>query len=98
MRRGFWFVAGAGAGVYAMNRVRRFSEGFTAAGLRDRAQAIRLGARMVREEVAQASADREVELRERLGLAPAPARRELAGPHDRPQLTQQRTTDERGSN
>lgn len=96
MRRGFWFAAGAGAGVYAMNRLRRFGEGFTAAGLRDRAQALKLGARMVRDEVAQASADREVELRQQLGLAPAP-RQELSGP-SRPSLTPTSTTDERGTN
>lgn len=96
MRRGFWFVAGAGAGVYAMNRLRRFGEGFTAAGLRDRTQALKLGARMVRDEVAQASADREVELRQQLGLAPAP-QRQLTGP-SRPPLTQASTTDERGTN
>ncbi|WP_235735114.1 DUF6167 family protein [Nocardioides alcanivorans] len=98
MRRGFWFAAGAGAGIYAVNRARRFSEGFTAAGIRDRVQALKLGARLVRDDVAQASADREVELRERLGLAPAPAHRTLSGPSARPQLTQHRTTRQRGTN
>ena len=34
MRRGLWFVAGAGAGVYAMVRGRRLAEAFTAEGLR----------------------------------------------------------------
>lgn len=97
MRRGFWFVAGAGAGVYAMNRVRRLRENFTLAGLHDRAEALRLGARLVRDEVAQASADREVELRERLGLPPT-AGRELSGPGaEPPELTRPRTTDERGT-
>ncbi|WP_110205643.1 DUF6167 family protein [Nocardioides daejeonensis] len=98
MRRGFWFAAGAGAGIYAMNRARRLTESFTASGLRDRASALALGARLVRDEVAQASADREVELRDRLGLAPTEPRRELSGATTRPQLTESRTTDERGSN
>ncbi|CAM3214516.1 DUF6167 domain-containing protein [Nocardioides dubius] len=70
MRRGFWFAAGAGAGIYAMNRARRLRESLTVEGLRDRAQALSLGARMFRDEVAQAQVDKEVELRERLGLAP----------------------------
>lgn len=72
MRRGFWFAAGAGAGIYAMNRARRLRESLTVEGLRDRAQAVSLGAKMFRDEVAQAQVDKEVELRERLGLAPAP--------------------------
>ena len=41
MRRGLWFVAGAGAGVYAMVRGRRAAEAFTADGLRDRWQRAR---------------------------------------------------------
>ncbi|MEZ5191145.1 MAG: DUF6167 family protein [Nocardioides sp.] len=38
MRRGLWFVAGAGAGVYATACARRVAEAFTADGLRDRWQ------------------------------------------------------------
>ena len=70
MRRGLWFMAGAGAGVYAMTRARRLKEAFTAEGLRDRWEAITLGARMLRDDVAQAQAEKETELRERFGLAP----------------------------
>jgi hypothetical protein len=70
MRRGLWFAAGAGAGIYAMTRARRLAEAFTVAGLRDRWEAVGLGARMLREEVAQAQAERETELRERFGLPP----------------------------
>ena len=70
MRRGLWFVAGAGAGVYAMTRARRLKEAFTAEGLRDRWEAVTLGARMLRDDVAQAQAEKETELRERYGLAP----------------------------
>jgi len=36
MKRGLWFAAGAGAGVYAMARARRLAEAFTVEGLRDR--------------------------------------------------------------
>ena len=70
MRRGLWFVAGAGAGVYAMVRARRVKEAFSADGLSDRWQALTLGARMLRDEVAQGQAEAETELRERFGLVP----------------------------
>ena len=65
MRRGLWFAAGAGAGIYAVVRGRRAAEAFTPDGLRDRWQAIGLGARMLRDEVAQGKAEAEPRLRER---------------------------------
>jgi len=70
MRRGLWFMAGAGAGVYAMVRARRVKEAFTVDGLNDRWQAVTLGARMLRDEVAQGQAEAEIDLRERFGLVP----------------------------
>ncbi|WGL50431.1 DUF6167 family protein [Nocardioides sp. BP30] len=70
MRRGLWFAAGAGAGLYAAIRGRRAAEAFTPDGLRDRWQALGLGARLFREEVAVGKADAEVRLRER--FAPSP--------------------------
>jgi hypothetical protein len=70
MRRGLWFMAGAGAGVYAMIRARRVKEAFTADGISDRWHALTLGARMLRDEVAQGQAEAETELRERFGLVP----------------------------
>jgi hypothetical protein len=70
MRRGLWFMAGAGAGVYAMARARRVKEAFTVDGLNDRWHAVTLGARMLRDEVAQGQAEAEIDLRERLGLMP----------------------------
>jgi hypothetical protein len=70
MSRGLWFVAGAGAGVYAMVRARRVAEAFTADGLSDRWHALTLGARMFRDEVAQGQAEAETGLRERFGLVP----------------------------
>ncbi|WP_017933603.1 DUF6167 family protein [Nocardioides sp. Iso805N] len=65
MRRGFWFAAGAGAGIYAAIRGRRAAEVLTPDGLRDRWQALGLGARLFREEVASGRAETEVRLRER---------------------------------
>jgi hypothetical protein len=70
VRRGFWFLAGAGAGVYGMVRARRVAEAFTVDGLSDRWHAVTLGARLLREEVAQGQAEAETELRQRFGLVP----------------------------
>lgn len=70
MSRSLWFVAGAGAGVYAVSRARRVAETFTADGLRDRLNGLAVGARLFREEVAAGQAEKETELRERLGLVP----------------------------
>lgn len=70
MTRGLWFVAGAGAGVYAMVRARRVKEAFSADGLSDRWHALSLGARMLRDEVAQGQAEAETQLRQRFGLGP----------------------------
>ena len=70
MRRGLWFVAGAGTAVYVMVRGRRAAEALTVDGLKDRLGAFEVGARMLRDEVAQGSAEKESELRERLGLVP----------------------------
>ncbi len=70
MSRTLWFVAGAGAGIYGMVRGRRAAEVFTADGLRDRVEALTLGARLFRDEVAQGTVERETELRERFGVLP----------------------------
>ena len=69
MRRGFWFVAGAGAGVYAMVRARRAAEAFTPEGLRDRFAGLGVGAHLFAQEVRAGMGERETELRERLGLS-----------------------------
>ena len=81
MRRGLWFVAGAGTAVYVMVRARRAAEAFTVDGLRDRIGALEVGARMFRDEVAQGRADKETELRERLGLVPHGAPELTGGRH-----------------
>jgi hypothetical protein len=87
MRRSLWFVAGAGAGIYAMVRGRRAVEALTADGLRDRVSGLAVGARLFRDEVAQGSAEKETELRTRYGLVP----------HGRPELEVGQTQDqERG--
>jgi hypothetical protein len=72
-RRTLWFAAGAGVGVYAMVRGRRAAELLTADGLHDRWQALGLGARLFRDEVATGKAEAEARLRERLGGLDTPA-------------------------
>lgn len=70
MRRGLWFVAGAGAGIYAVIRGRRAAEALTVDGLTDRLKGLAVGARLFREEVVTGKAEKETELRERFTLAP----------------------------
>ena len=87
MRRGFWFVAGAGAGVYVMVRARRAAETFTPDGLRDRAAGLGVGAHLFAGEVRAGMAERETELRERFGLAlDAGGALAVAGQSGRPSL------------
>jgi hypothetical protein len=52
------------------------AEALTVDGLRDRLSGLAVGARLFREEVAAGQAEKETELRERLGLVP----------HGRPEL------------
>jgi Family of unknown function (DUF6167) len=66
MNRGFWFVAGTGAGIYVMVKARRAAEAFTPEGLRDRMAGLSLGAHLFAEEVRAGMAEKETELRERL--------------------------------
>lgn len=69
MRRGFWFVAGAGAGMYVVVKARRAAEALTPDGLRDRLAGLGVGAQLFAEEVRLGMEERETELRERLGYA-----------------------------
>lgn len=68
MRRGFWFVAGAGAGVYVVVKARRAAEAFTPDGLRDRLEGLQVGAQLFAEEVRTGMTERETELRARFAL------------------------------
>ncbi|RHW24336.1 hypothetical protein D0Z08_24790 [Nocardioides immobilis] len=79
MRRGFWFVAGAATGVYGVVKARRVAEAFTADGVRDRASAASVGARMFREEFREARTDAEAALRESYEVAAARHRELTSG-------------------
>jgi len=80
MRRGLWFVAGAGAGIYAVIRGRRAAEALTVDGLTDRLKGLAVGARLFRDEVATGKAEKETELRERYALSPHGVRELEEGP------------------
>lgn len=69
MSRALWFVAGAGAGVYALTKARRAAETFTPEGWHDRLSSLDLGAQLLAEEFRCARDERETELRARLGLS-----------------------------
>lgn len=70
MSRTLWFVAGAGAGVYAVGRAKRVAEAFTPEGLADRLAGWSLGAHLFGQEVRAGMAEKETELRQRMGLTP----------------------------
>lgn len=76
MSRALWFVAGAGVGVYAMTKARRAAEVFTPEGLADRLAGLSLGAHLFGQEVKAGMAEKENEVRQRLGVAD----------HGRPQI------------
>jgi hypothetical protein len=79
MSRTVWFVAGAGAGVYAMTKARRIAEAFTPEGLADRLVGLSLGLHLFGEEVRTGMTEKENDLRQRMGLVPhGPP--ELSGP------------------
>jgi len=66
--RAFWFAAGAGAGVYLVIKTRRAADRLTPAGLADQVAATQLATRLFIHEVRQGMAEKETELRSRLGL------------------------------
>ncbi len=68
MKRTVWFVAGAGAGVYAMSRARRAAEVFTPEGLADRLAGLAVGAHLFRQEVRTGMVERETQLRRSFGV------------------------------
>ncbi len=67
MSRALWFVAGAGAGVYALVKARHVAEVLTPEGLRDRLAGLEVGAELFAQEVRAGMGEKETELRERLG-------------------------------
>jgi hypothetical protein len=68
MTRTLWFVAGAGVGIYAITRARRAAEVLTPEGLADRLAGLAVGARLFSAEVRAGAAEKENEVRQRVGL------------------------------
>lgn len=66
MNRGAWFLAGAGAGAYALTRARRVAEAFTPDGMRDRVAGLAVGARVLAEEYRTGQAEAEADVRRRV--------------------------------
>lgn len=87
MSRTAWFVAGAGAGVYAALRARRVAESLTPEGLQDRLAGLRLGAVLFTAEVREGMAEKETELRSRVDLRHRDLRAVHDGPTARPSLS-----------
>jgi hypothetical protein len=71
MRRLFWVAVGAAAGVYAVRKVQKTLHAYSPSGLAERAGGLGQGVKAFAEEVRAGMADREAELREALGMAPA---------------------------
>jgi len=79
MNRVLWFTVGAGAGIYAMRRVRRATEILTPDGLADRLAGLSLGAHLFADEVRAGMAEKEKDLRGRLALPLHEATPQLPG-------------------
>lgn len=90
MSRTLWFVAGAGAGVYAISRARRVADALTPEGLADRLAGLSLGLHLFTAEVRAGMADRENEVRERLAVA-SPGTRPIQLPSERSATTREGT-------
>ncbi len=69
MRRMFWMAVGAGATVYVMRRVSKAAESYSASGLSQRVSELADAVRYFADEVRAGMAERELELRDALGIA-----------------------------
>jgi uncharacterized protein DUF6167 len=74
MSRGFWFLAGAASGVYALAKARRAVSVFTPDGVSARIAALRAGGRVFSDAVREGMAERETDLRVQLDAGPDPSR------------------------
>ncbi len=91
--RPLWFVAGVGAGAYAVLRARRVAEALTPEGLADRLAGLRVGWEMFSDEVRTGMAEKETELRSAVLEAPAGPARLTSGPEGAPAVEEGVPTD-----
>jgi hypothetical protein len=68
MRRLFWVTVGAAAGVYVVRKVQKTARAYSASGLADRAEGLSATIRHFADEVRAGMSERELELRDALGL------------------------------
>ena len=68
MRRLFWVAVGATAGIYVMRKVTKTAEHFTPQGLAQSITGLGEAIRDFADAVTAGMAEREVELREALGI------------------------------
>jgi uncharacterized protein DUF6167 len=68
MRRLFWIGVGAVAGVYVVRKVQKTARKYSASGLAGRAEGLGASIRYFADEVRAGMAERELELRDALGL------------------------------
>jgi hypothetical protein len=73
MKRVFWIALGATAGVLVVRKLQKTARAYTPAGVADRAQGLGSSLRYFADEVRAGMAEREIELRDALGLDDEPA-------------------------
>jgi hypothetical protein len=89
MRRVFWIALGATAGVLVVRKLGKTARSYTPAGLADRAGGLGANLRYFADEVRAGMAEREIELRDALGIdeeseAPDQSPNGSTGPAQRP--------------
>jgi hypothetical protein len=98
MRRLFWVAVGAAAGVYVVRKVQKTARAYSATGLADRAEGIGAGIRSFADEVRAGMAERELELRDALGIDTGGQSADLdLGPEEAAQLIEHPTRHRRST-
>ena len=87
MKRVFWIALGATAGVLVVRKLQKTARSYSPAGLGDRVEGLGAGLRYFADEVRAGMAEREIELRDALGIDDDPTAAEessdLAESHQR---------------
>jgi hypothetical protein len=73
MKRVFWIALGATAGVLVVRKLQKTAHAYTPAGLAEGVQGLGDSLRYFAEEVRAGMAEREIELRDALGIDEDPA-------------------------
>jgi hypothetical protein len=84
MRRVFWIALGATAGVLVVRKLQRTAHAYTPEGMAERITGLGASLRYFADEVRAGMAEREIELRDALGIDDDPtAADDLAETHHR---------------